>query len=462
MSLIVSDAIFLRRPRLEYISPPVCPEQFSGSSFPTCMADGIPLHPKPEGLLIEYGEECILRWDAYASALKFTVYQADDPGNPEGAYHIFADCIDTNFITIPCSGCYRVSAITLDGESELSDPFCANHTPPTVILDGTDPLSCLMAVFGSVNPGGENATAYFEWGLTTSYGNTTTPQALGNGFFDVPIGEILSGLTIGTTYHYRLVASNPLGTVFSPDATFIAADPPFPTVGATCVARWEADAITAPDLGGVPPNKIITWPDQSGFGRDAAQGLNTLRPYFEENIFGCKPAVRFDEVEVNQLNFTQPSLTTFTAFVAWNLTKCYSSYTFGPLFCRTIPSTDPGFGMLGQVISTSAPVKRLAIFDTGSETHDFNGPSEGILPRGNAVDTWRWDGSICTMRKNGTDQMVSVSSVSGTHGFNTANIGQSQNYIGGYVGAILLFSGALSDEDVLKVENYLNIKYPSY
>jgi hypothetical protein len=400
--------------------------------------------------------------------LKYTIYQSDDAGNPLGSYHIFADCVDGTSIEVPCTGCYRVSAITLDGESELSDPICASHTPPVIILGPTEHLSCLEAISGFVQPGGEEATAYFEWGTTTAYGNTTTPVALGSGFFDVPIGEILSGLTLGTTYHYRLVASNILGTTFSPDATFVAADPAFPTVTGVLLARWESDAITAADLvAGVPFDKVKNWPDQSGFGRDATQGLDTLRPFFVESYFGCKPAVHFDETIVKELDFSEDSITQFTAFAVWNFTHCYSTWSFGPMIWKTIPGGNNGFGMIGLTADTNNPIKRLTLYDAASNpTLEFAGPSEGlnltVTPRGNAVDTWRFDGATCTMRKNGVDQTVTPGSFFNPGGFTLANIGQSRNFIGGYVGAILVFAGALSDEDVLKVENYLNIKYPSY
>lgn len=59
---------------------------------------------------------------------------------------------------------------------------------------------------GTVNPGGSNATYYFEWGLTTAYGTTTAVQGPTNGSIDLAFNASLAGLLIGNTqYHFRAV-----------------------------------------------------------------------------------------------------------------------------------------------------------------------------------------------------------------------------------------------------------------
>jgi phosphodiesterase/alkaline phosphatase D-like protein len=75
---------------------------------------------------------------------------------------------------------------------------------------------------GMVNPNGVPTTYYFEWGTTTSYGNTTGVQSVGSGLSDVVVSANLTGLTRNTTYHYRVVATNSLGTSYGSDRSFIA------------------------------------------------------------------------------------------------------------------------------------------------------------------------------------------------------------------------------------------------
>jgi len=75
---------------------------------------------------------------------------------------------------------------------------------------------------GIANPGLTNASAWFEWGETTNYGNVTAVQPLGNADSNTNFNQSLSGLTENTTYHYRAVASNGLGISFGLNASFIA------------------------------------------------------------------------------------------------------------------------------------------------------------------------------------------------------------------------------------------------
>jgi hypothetical protein len=73
-----------------------------------------------------------------------------------------------------------------------------------------------------VNPGGVQATYRFEYGPTSAYGSSTPfPEgSVGEGLESHAVWASASGLAPGATYHYRVVASNELGTVYGPDQTF--------------------------------------------------------------------------------------------------------------------------------------------------------------------------------------------------------------------------------------------------
>jgi hypothetical protein len=68
-------------------------------------------------------------------------------------------------------------------------------------------------------------TAWFEW-ETTDLLNTTGPQELGNGSGPVPFSTILNGLLPNTSYQYRLVATNELGTFVGGPVSFETAGRP--------------------------------------------------------------------------------------------------------------------------------------------------------------------------------------------------------------------------------------------
>jgi phosphodiesterase/alkaline phosphatase D-like protein len=64
------------------------------------------------------------------------------------------------------------------------------------------------------------ATGQVQYGTTTAYGQVSIPE-LSYQFSSHK--QTISGLTPGTTYHYRVVSTNASGVVVSPDATFTTA-----------------------------------------------------------------------------------------------------------------------------------------------------------------------------------------------------------------------------------------------
>ena len=73
---------------------------------------------------------------------------------------------------------------------------------------------------GIVNPSGESTTVWFEWGTSTSYGSSTTPQDIGKGTVPQSMSAELKGLTPATAYHYRAVARNSSGVFYGNDMAF--------------------------------------------------------------------------------------------------------------------------------------------------------------------------------------------------------------------------------------------------
>lgn len=110
----------LRKPRLDYISPPICCD-FSGSGSPVIVLDPFGRLTAPSGVILSGDGNLTLSWNPYPGALCFNIYQAVDPNQPDGEYVIIAECVEGNSFQIPGDGSFKVSAITQDGESELSN-----------------------------------------------------------------------------------------------------------------------------------------------------------------------------------------------------------------------------------------------------------------------------------------------------------------------------------------------------
>lgn len=119
--LSVFEYLCLRKPKLDYISPPICCD-FSGSGGPVIVLDPFGRILAPTGLILGGDGGLTLTWDAYPGALCFNIYQAVDENNPDGEYVIIAECVEGNSFQLPPDGppFFRVSAITPEGESELS------------------------------------------------------------------------------------------------------------------------------------------------------------------------------------------------------------------------------------------------------------------------------------------------------------------------------------------------------
>ena len=111
------------------------------------------------------------------------------------------------------------SAGTTNGADQTFTTSAA--TAPVVTTGGADEVGRRSAeVNGRVNANGASTTYWFQYGTTTSYGLQSSVHGIGSGTRDRHVEAHLSGLTAGTTYHYRLVAQNSAGTTNGQDQTF--------------------------------------------------------------------------------------------------------------------------------------------------------------------------------------------------------------------------------------------------
>lgn len=109
---------------------------------------------------------------------------------------------------------------------------------------------------GQVNPNGLATTWYVEYGTTTSYGTKTAAKSAGSGTTSVDVTAPLSGLTAGTTYHYRVVATNSSGTAQGSDGIFSTSAAPAVVTGAAS----DVSVTSAKVAGTVDPNgRATTW-----------------------------------------------------------------------------------------------------------------------------------------------------------------------------------------------------------
>jgi hypothetical protein len=123
---------------------------------------------------------------------------------------------------------YRLIATNSLGTTTGEDEHFTTSGPPRITSEATTGIEHYGAtIHARVDPDELESEYHFEYGESTSYG---TEVPLGGA--KIPAGEVpvaesatLSGLKIGTTYHFRVVASNGAGITFGPDQTFTTIPP---------------------------------------------------------------------------------------------------------------------------------------------------------------------------------------------------------------------------------------------
>jgi hypothetical protein len=123
---------------------------------------------------------------------------------------------------------YRVLATNSGGTSEAAppEPFTTPVGPPLISAEPASVVTGTTATLNaSVNPAGLATGYHFEWGLsgTSPYEHRVPAEgelSAGPGSSPVPVSTDLTGLEPGTTYHFRLVATNSAGETKGADVEF--------------------------------------------------------------------------------------------------------------------------------------------------------------------------------------------------------------------------------------------------
>ena len=145
---------------------------------------------------------------------------------------------------------YRLVASNADGSTDGADQTFTTATgPPSAASGNARSITEVSArITGKLDPGGLRTAYHFEWGRTSKYGSSTKTTTL---VASDPVAAVSAGLTrlrLGTTYHYRLVASNADGTSYGADRTF------------TTLPRLSVE------LAGVPQSAKIATVETHGIG----------------------------------------------------------------------------------------------------------------------------------------------------------------------------------------------------
>ncbi|MBK5962583.1 hypothetical protein CCR95_00275 [Thiocystis minor] len=262
---------------------------------------------------------------------------------------------------------------------------------------------------GIANDNGASTTVSFEYGQTTSYGNTVSsvPETLDAGSGDTAVSVTLSGLTCNRTYHFRVKANNSAGTTDGGDLSLTTSACPAIAPTATTTAATGISTSGATLNGTVKDNGAVT---TVGFdyGLTTAYGASVAATPGTVNAGSGDTAVTasLSGLECNRtyhyrVTAANSADTTLGDDLSFLTTSC-SSATAGIRVTPTsgLFTTESGGTDTFSVVLESAPSADVSLDLASSDT------SEGsVSPASLAFTSANWD-QAQTVTVTGVDDSV--------------------------------------------------------
>jgi hypothetical protein len=210
-------------------------------------------------------------------------------------------------------------------------------------------------------------------------------------------------------------------------------------------------------------SNVTAWADQSGNGKNAT-GADTL-PTLQSNAINGYPAIRFNNIDSDTSKFVISSsfnLKNSSAFVVVKQLGAneYARYLSFPAFEALDYNADDGLAVL-----FNNEVPQLQITSNAIDATIADADANNVF----AIASYKIDnsGNISAFYNGGSEATNTNSNMASQNGVSEIYIGQSpSNFVNeglyGDIAEIVMYSRAVTTQERIQVEAYLNTKYAIY
>jgi phosphodiesterase/alkaline phosphatase D-like protein len=193
---------------------------------------------------------------------------------------------------------YRIVASNGSGTSRGADASFTTRGAPEVVTAAAAALGPDAATLGgTVDPNGRSTGWWIEYGTSTRYRQRTDTRSAGAGSAPVAVSTRVGGLEAGETYHFRLVASNDIGTVRGADKSFRTDPAPAVSTGGVDEVSINSARLSASvDPRGRGTVAWFEYGPTSGLGNrtpDVNVGFGTSTTRITANVGGLQAGTRY-------------------------------------------------------------------------------------------------------------------------------------------------------------------------
>jgi hypothetical protein len=255
----------------------------------------------------------------------------------------------------------------------------AAAAPPSVATSAAGSVGPTSArLNGAVNPNGHATSWYFQFGTSTSYGTNTSTHSAGAGTKATGASLAVTGLSPGTTYDFRIVASNGSGTSFGSNQTFTTPGPPaVQTQAATGVSTSSGTIVGTVTPGGLSSSWYFEYGPTSGYGSRTqveSIGAGTAAMTVSAPIAGLAPNTTYHY----RLDATSAAGTSYGSDVAFTTAPSITLRVHSALVVHG------GFVVLSGVVTSGAPGVGVAILAEPYGTSAFTQVGTTLTRNGGA------------------------------------------------------------------------------